>query len=459
MPQVVALLKKVEALQDVPEGQLQWMADKGEVREFKAGDYVFKNDEPLNKMIIVLSGLISLKVSQNGQFKEISQIVTGGIGGILPYSRANRSTGSGIAEADCNVFMLDKTCFEEMIKNCHELTTVLVHIMASRIREFTAAQQQDDKMMALGKLSAGLAHELNNPASAVVRSSSELKEMNEALPILVRKVASLDIDPEKLKAVHQLFLEKEKEDLSLKDKTALEDQLNDWLENQEIEDPCEIAEVLSDYGFTTDELQTISYQVGPSNLNPLLEWLCQSLTFNKLVNEIQEGSKRISALVHAIKSYSHMDRSPDKESLDIHEGINNTLTMLAHKLKAKKIDVVKDFSDSLGEIIVYAGTLNQVWTNLIDNAVDAMEEGGRLTIKTFPENGNVKINIMDNGSGIDKSVKNRIFDPFYTTKDIGKGTGLGLDIVKNIIAQHQGSIKVESEPGKTTFQICLPIEK
>lgn len=153
-----------------------------------------------------------------------------------------------------------------------------------------------------------------------------------------------------------------------------------------------------------------------------------------------------------------MDRSPDKESLDIHEGINNTLTMLGHKLKTKKIDVVKDFSDSLDEVKAYAGTLNQVWTNLIDNAADAMGEGGTLTIKTFQENGNIKINIMDNGSGIAESAKNQIFDPFYTTKDVGKGTGLGLDIVRNIIAQHQGSINLESEPGKTVFQICLPIE-
>lgn len=352
MPQVVALLKKVEALQDVPENQLQWMAEKGKILEYKAGDYVFKNDEPLDKMIIVLAGLISLKVSQNGQFKEINQIVKGGISGALPYSRADKSTGSGIAEADCTVFLLDKSCFEEMIKHHHELTTVLVHIMASRIREFTTAQQQDDKMMALGKLSAGLAHELNNPASAVVRSSAALKKTNEVLPGLVRKVASLDIDPQKLKTVHQLFLEKAqiRKDLSLKDRTELEDQLNDWLETQGIEDPYEIAEVLSDYGFSTGDLQTISDQVGASNLKPLLEWLCQSLTFNKLVDEIQEASKRISDLVHAIKSYSHMDRSPDKESLDIHEGINNTLTMLGHKLKTKKIDVVKDFSDSLDEV-------------------------------------------------------------------------------------------------------------
>jgi len=461
MPQIINQLRKVEALQDVPEYQLQWMAEKGKVQKFKAGDYVFKKDEPLTKMVIVLSGIISLKISQNGQFKEIDQITTGEIGGILPYSRAIKSTGSGVVEADCSIFILDKFCFEEMINNHHELTTVLVHIMASRIREFTAAQQQDDKMMALGKLSAGLAHELNNPASAVVRSSSELKKVNEILPSLVRKVVSLDINSEKMEAINQLFLNKAKTriDLSLKDRTALEDQITDWLEDHSIEEPYEIAEVLSDNNFTSQDLELIREKVETSNLKPLLDWLTQSLIFNKLVNEIQEGSKRISDLVHAIKSYSHMDRSPDKELLDIHDGINNTLTMLSHKLKAKKVDVEKEFSDSLPKVKAYAGTLNQVWTNLIDNAVDAMEEGGTLTIRTFPENGNVKIDIIDNGSGIDESVKSKIFDPFYTTKDIGKGTGLGLDIVRNIISQHQGSINVESEPGQTKFQICLPVEK
>ncbi len=461
MSQSIDFLKKVEILENIPEHQLQWMAEKGNLKDYKAGEYVLKTDEPLDKMIIVLSGTISLKISQNGHFKEINQIEAGGISGVLPYSRAIISEASAIAEVDSSLFELDKEHFEEMIKCHYELTTALVQIMASRIRDFTAAQQQDDKMMALGKLSAGLAHELNNPASAVIRSSSELEKINYILPGLIRDVVSLDIPPQKMEVVNELFLEKAqtRKDLSLKARTELEDELTDWLEDHQLKEPFEIAEVLSDFNFTVKDLELLDENVSTVNLQPILVWLSQSLVFNKLVSEIHEGAKRMSDLVQAIKSYSHMDRSPDREPLDIHEGINSTLTMLGHKLKEKKIEVFKEFSSDVQQVNAYAGTLNQVWTNLIDNAIDAMDDHGKLTIRTFRENGDVKIEIIDNGSGIEASSKDKIFDPFFTTKDIGKGTGLGLDIVRKIIAQHEGSIKVNSQPGNTVFYICLPADE
>lgn len=458
MMQLIKALKEIEILQGIPDQQIQWLANKGNVKTFKAGDYVFKQDAPLNKMIILLTGAISLKLSQNGQFKEIHQIEPGGISGTLPYSRAKKSAASSIADADSTVFMLDKDHFDEMIKCHHELTTALVQIMTTRVREFTTVQQQDDKMMSLGKLSAGLAHELNNPASAVVRSSSELKKSNDRLPGLIKNVVSLNLPAEDMEAVNHFLIKKghKQKELNLKERSSLEDELTLWLEQYPIEDSYEIAEVLSDFNFSLEDLDLLLQKVGKANLKPILEWLSQTLVANKLVLEIYEGAKRISDLVLAIKAYSHMDRSADKEQLDVHEGINSTITMLSHKIKGKKIQVNKEFSDTLGTVNACAGTLNQVWTNLIDNAIDAMEEGGTLAIKTFRENGNIKINVVDNGRGIEPSIKDKIFDPFYTTKDVGKGTGLGLDIVRKIIVQHQGSIKVESEPGKTTFQICLP---
>lgn len=336
--------------------------------------------------------------------------------------------------------------------------------MSSRIRNFTKFQQQNEKMMALGKLSAGLAHELNNPASAIVRSSKALQMHLKSLPDSFKKVTSIKMSPEEVDMINDLLYGKLESDeqvtYSLLERQEVEDDLADCLEERGVEDGYEITENLIDFGFTCSDVELIYDKTGETHFAPVMKWINDNLTTDRMVREIEDASSRIASLVDSVKNFTHMDQTPDKVKVDIHLGIDNTLTMLNHKLKRQNIEVIRNYDSNIPHPKIVVSQLNQVWTNLIDNAIDAMEDSkpARLEIDTRQDNEFIKTVIRDNGSGIPEDIKSRIFDPFYTTKEIGKGTGLGLDVVKSIIDRHNGTIKVESEAGKTEFEVCIPIE-
>ena len=336
-----------------------------------------------------------------------------------------------------------------------------VGVMTNRTRDFTRLQQRNEKMMALGKLSAGLAHELNNPAAAIVRSSLELKSHLTTTPENFKQVILMRLVPEQVDAVNEIIFPRmnrsEPQKLTMMERNALEDEIAGWLEDQGLDDGYEIAENFAEFGITIDDVEQIGDILEGKHVPPVFNWLNNLLTTERLVNDIQEASSRISELVTSVKTYTHMDRSPDRVSSDIHEGINSTLTMLNHKLKEKNIQVSKDFQDELPTIPLFVSEMNQVWTNLIDNAIDAMEKEGTLTITTHAEGDHLRVDIEDNGSGIPPDIKESIFDPFFTTKSVGEGTGLGLDIVKKIVEQHEGTIHLTSEPGHTQFTTCFPL--
>ena len=238
-----------------------------------------------------------------------------------------------------------------------------------------------------------------------------------------------------------------------------EDEITDWLDNHSIENGYEMADNFVDFNFYLENLESIAKQIPPAYLSPVLNWVNNLLITEKMVEDIQESSKRIADLVNSVKIFTHMDRGTDKQYADIHIGITNTLTMLAHKIKKGNITLVKAFDDTLPPVKALIGELNQVWTNLIDNAIDAMEANSKGTLKIITERDRefVQVSIMDDGPGINEDIKSRIFDPFFTTKEIGKGTGLGLEVVQRIVKQHNGSIKVNSTPGNTAFVVCFPI--
>src|SRR5690606_23650980 len=247
-------------------------------------------------------------------------------------------------------------------------------------------------------LSAGLAHELNNPASAVVRSSSELAKYQKEIHRLLQQVNKLNISTEGMETIHQLMDGKTTSvGLSLEEKTDLEDELLSWLDAHELEKAYEIAETLTAFNFSIKELEAIDRIVPDKNIEVVLKWIDNSLTCRKLVSEINEASKRISDLVQAIKSYSHMDRTPEKETLDIREGLNSTVTMLGHKLKKKNIQLKFDLPADLPKVQAYAGTLNQVWTNLLDNAIDAVDDNGLIEIEAIAKNDHLQIDVKDSG--------------------------------------------------------------
>jgi signal transduction histidine kinase len=336
--------------------------------------------------------------------------------------------------------------------------------MTNRVRDFTTLQQQNEKMMALGKLSAGLAHELNNPASAIVRDSVSLLEHLKLEPASFKKVISIQMTADQVDAVNnelfRLLAIKDRPRLSLKEKTRREDELTDWLEEHSIENSYDIAENFVDFGFEVENLETFCSHIPTSYCSPVFNWISAQLTTERMVQDIQESSRRIADLVKSVKVFTHMDRGSEKQYADIHTGIKNTLTMLGYRVKKGSITVVEDFDETLPPVKAMIGELNQVWTNLVDNAMDAMEPNGKgtLTITTKKDREFVRVTIADDGPGIPQDIQSRIFDPFFTTKDIGKGTGMGLEVVMRIVKQHNGSIKLKSEPGKTEFLVCFPID-
>ncbi|WP_207504154.1 ATP-binding protein [Telluribacter humicola] len=452
-----------ENLASVPEPQLQWLVDQGEVIHLQDGDYLFKKDDPIDHLLVVLEGHFRLYFVQNNEQRLLEDNGKGYVGGLLPYSRLEKANGNAIAVGNTTLLRLHRSQFREMIEKQDKLVEVLVHLMLNRVRNFTKVQQQNEKMISLGKLSAGLAHELNNPASAVVRSATALKKQLGIVPEKLKAVLALQLTPEQVEQVSKVLLgkmngEPQQRQLSLMEKSTREDELADWLEEHGVENGFEIAEILVEYNFTTQDLDVISTNLSDQNLTSVLDWMSNVLASTRLVTEIAEASERIANLVGSIKEYSHMDGGADKKRVSLKDGLNSTLRILQHKLKSKKLNVQLNLPDDLPEICVYPGELNQVWTNLIDNAIDASPEGGQIHVEAVPDRQYITINIIDNGSGIPEEMTGRIFDPFFTTKDIGKGTGLGLEIVQSIVQQHKGQVKVHSEPGRTEFSVCLPIE-
>jgi signal transduction histidine kinase len=457
-------LQSIETLKDVPKKQLQWWIDNSKHYELNEDEFLFKEGEPVKGTNVIIKGRVRVFFTQKTGVRNIGFFETKDVTGFLPFSRGTVASANGQVVEHLQVMTFPIERMKDLVDNHYELTQALVQIMTSRVREFTTMQQQNEKMMALGKISAGLAHELNNPASAIVRGSTSLKKHLLLQPETFKKVIAIRMSAEDVDKVNdkmfKVLARKEKPILTLMQRTTLEDKLADCLEGHEVDNSQEMAEYFIEFGFTCEDMDEFAQLIPPEALSPVLNWINNNLVTEKMVNDIQEASQRIEKLVGSIKNFTHMDRDHGKECTNIHFGIKNTLTMLEYKLKKGNVQLAEEYDTTLPMIQAYIGELNQVWTNLIDNALDAMEVNnkGRLEIKTIRNDEYVQVSITDDGPGIPDEIKNRIFDPFFTTKEIGKGTGLGLDVVTRIVRQHGGSVKVDSVPGKTTFVVCFPIE-
>jgi signal transduction histidine kinase len=438
------------------------MIDNSKHYSLPEGDYLFKGGQPVAGTHILRSGKIRIYMLQNGEIRELYIMLPKDISGSLPFSRAATANVSAKVLEEVEVMTLPTDKFREMVSQHYELTEALVHVLTNRVRSFTSLQQQNEKMMALGKLSAGLAHELNNPAAAIVRGSESLTKHLKLGPETFKEIMAMRVEEKDVDLVTNKLFEvlnrPEKPKLTLMQRTEKEDEMRDWLEEHGVANSDEIAETFLEYAFTCDDLGDLHEHLPDKFLSPVLNWMNQNLVTERMVYDMQEASQRIFYLIQSVKNFTHMDQGKGKELIDVHTGIENTLTMLQYKLRKGNIEVVREFDGQLPKVMALVGELNQVWTNLIDNALDAMEAvgRGRLTIRTEKDDEFVKVSIIDNGPGIPEEIRSRIFDPFFTTKDIGKGTGMGLDVVSRIVNQHHGSVKVSSEPGNTVFIICFP---
>ncbi|MDX1941429.1 MAG: ATP-binding protein [Saprospiraceae bacterium] len=460
-PDLLAKLQSFRLFQQISESALKWLIEKSRYTFYDVDEYAFKPGKPTEYMMTIIEGKCSVEFMQQGELRIGGAWEAGEVTGILPFSRMKEAKAYGRVLEPCYILELHRDFFVEMVNVSYEMTQALVGVMSDRVRDFTQMRSQNEKLISLGKLSAGLAHELNNPASAMVRIADELHKRQHQTPERFKAVITMRVTPEQTDAVNAILFSKMADlnniELSLLERESRKDDMLDWLEDQEVADAEEIAETLVDFGFKQNDLEQISDIVNGKHLDSILWWIEAALSNEKLLSEIKESANRIAILVKAIKSYSHMDRGSAPEPTDLYEGIKSTLIMLKHKLKEKRIQIEKNFQENLPKVIANPGELNQVWTNLFDNAIDAMDEEGMLKIKAYANHRFVNIEITDNGTGIPEENITSIFDPFYTTKAIGEGTGMGLDIVKKIIDRHKGTINVTSKPGETTFMVCLPI--
>ncbi len=462
MEDILSIIKNFDPFQDVEPEALEWLIDHCTYKKIAEGEIVFKPGDQIENMVIMLDGEIVLFLPHGEKFREFGIWKTGDVSGVLPFSRLDKGLGFAKALKESHLLQCHKDHFPDLVCQSYQLTQNLVAIMSTRIREFTHRGVQDEKLMALGKLSAGLAHELNNPASAMVRSAQKLHDNIHTTPERFKAVMLMRATDEQTDRINEILFSKienrpDDDNRTLLEKESARDELVDWLEDHDVDNADEIAESLLDFRFEEEDLDNIREIMGGKHLHGILRWIESTLNKENLICEIKESAHRIAGLIHSMKSYSRMDQDDVPEFTDIHKGIIDTMMIMKHKIKAKRIEVVKELDRDLPHVKVHQGQINQVWTNLIDNAIDAMETEGKLIIKTFRERDNFCVIIQDNGKGIAPGVVNRIFEPFFTTKKIGEGTGMGLDIARRIINNHGGDIGVTSRPGETVFRVCLPM--
>ena len=411
-------------------------------------------------MFVVLSGRIAITIDRGAGPRKIMEWREGDVTGMLPYSRLVSPPGDSRAEEPSTVLAVHRDHLVAMTRDCHEVTSILVHTMLDRTRAFTSSDLHDEKMISLGKLSAGLAHELNNPASAIERSAAILKDRLEESDRASRALGASSLTDAQLAAAESLrqacMVTRERGVRSPLEEAEREEAITDWLADHGLAGAN--AEALAETNVTVEALDALAGVVDGPALNAVLAWAAAGCSVRGLASEIQEAATGVSRLVAAIKGFTHMDQAAVAESVDVVLGLSNTVAVVKAKARSKQVAVVIDAEPMLPRVRGFAGELNQIWLNLIDNALDAVPESGRIEIRVGREQHRVLVRVIDNGSGIPAPMRERIFEPFFTTKPVGVGTGLGLDIVRRLVQHNDGEIAVQSEPGRTEFRVLLPVD-
>ncbi|HUL14429.1 MAG TPA: ATP-binding protein [Terriglobales bacterium] len=463
LARVVADLRGVSIFSDLASEDLEWLAARMEESKFQAGETLSRPGDPAEHLTVILEGELQFERA-NAPGSPIITAFAGQVTGTLPFSRLTQFTGTARTVLPTRMLRLHKKHFPEMLQRMPLLGQRLVGIMSDRIRETTRIETQQEKLMALGKLSAGLAHELNNPAAAARRAAQSLIEAMESVRAASIKLLKRSYSDEQRNALLQFEQEAVLHASSPASPSAdplefsdLEDSITNWLERHQVEEPYKIASVLADAAISGEKLDALAASTGEETVGYAVRRVAALITVYGLVREIENSTRRISDLVTAIKRYSYMDQGPLQE-VDLREDLENTLKIFGHRLKTG-VTIVRDYDPQLPRVCAYGGELNQVWTNLIDNAIDAMKGEGELRMKTMRELDCAVVDIGDNGPGVPPAIQSRIFEPFFTTKKVGEGTGLGLDTVMRIVRKHHGSIELKSQPGDTRFRVRLPFKQ
>jgi signal transduction histidine kinase/predicted CoA-binding protein len=454
-------LKRVPLFASMPDHDLDRLCEMVLEIDLKAGDQLFDEGSDGDMAYIIEEGEIEILKASGGKNVLLAVRKSGDVIGEMSLLESAPRFASGKARTDSKLFAISHDQLDDLLNTSPSAARSLLFTITSRYKSTELMLRQSEKMAQLGTLTAGIAHELNNPAAAAQRGTSQLN-------LEVAKLLDTQIELSKLsmsneswdRLDHLISLIREKasqhDDIDALERSDREYEIEDWLNAHDIPEAWEIAPTLVNLGFSEDQLDELTVDFPADQFPKVVAWMDASFNTFSLLEEINQGSERISEIVKSLKTYVYLDQAP-VQAVDIHEGLNNTLVMLRHKLK-EGVKVTRNYAEGLPKIQAYGSELNQVWTNIIDNAIDAMNGKGEISITTHQEGDWVVVEIEDNGPGIPDDIKEKIFSPFFTTKAVGKGTGLGLNISYKIIEKHAGEVKVFSKPGKTRFQVSLPID-
>jgi signal transduction histidine kinase len=454
-------LRRNRTLAEVPDEELAWLAARGELRRYDPGEFMLRRGDDMTTGVmglqVVLLGHFGVQRGVGGARRMVMEWREGDITGVLPFSRMKVSQSEVVTDTTVEVFSLHPEHFPELVRECPEITAMCVHTMVDRARVFNTSDLQAEKMVSLGKLSAGLAHELNNPASAIARSARGLHARMGDADRAARALAGVGLSEIQLEAVDRVRAAcmGAPPSLSPLDRADREDAIADWLDAHGADGSA--VEALAETSVTLDALDSLAEHLEGEALDAALDWVAAGCAVRILAEEGERAGAKISDLVGAMKRLTHMDRAPVPEPIDIERGLRDTLMVLGHKARDKSIDLKIDVAPSLPLVSAVGGELEQVWMNVLDNAFDAVDLGGHVSVTAKPEGRSLVVRVVDDGPGISPDLRNRIFDPFFTTKGPGDGTGLGLDIARTHLEKHGGSIDFDSRPGRTEFRMRLPV--
>jgi len=462
---ILERLQTHRMLAAAPREELAWVAAHGNLRRFEAGEVVIsKGQEPGSRdfgVWVIFSGHLTMYVDRGAGPKRLADWRGGDISGILPFSRTTRALGTGVALEAVELLNIPRSHFPELIRDCPAVTAILVHVMLDRTRDFTSSGLHDEKMISLGKLAAGLAHELNNPASAVSRHASQLEHALGDLTAATRELGAANLSDVQLRLLEGFrasCLESAANGLeSPMGRADREDAIDAWLLARNA-DPSHAA-ALAESGVTIAALDQLSAMIDAAALETAVHWIAADCTARTLLADMKTAASRIYDLVGAVKRYTYMDRVAVSEPVDVVEGLRDTVAVMRSKAREKECELRLDVRADLPAVHAVGGELNQIWSNLIDNALDAVPRGGHVVVSARAGVNAVLVSVIDDGPGIPSDLMDRIFDPFFTTKAVGQGTGLGLDIARRLARQHGGDIEVESNVRErhTEFRVELPL--
>jgi signal transduction histidine kinase len=453
-------LASLPNLAGIPRKELKWLVEHGRYGVYEAGTVIAPKGKRVHNLWIILSGSIAVRVDRGVGPRLVTEWHSGEVSGMLPYSRMIGPPGDNYIEEKAQLLAINVKLFPEMIHYCQTFTAYTVHCMLDRARNFNTSDLQDEKMISLGKLSAGLAHELNNPASAIVSDAKILIEDLINMNTTSQAIGSAgltNLQFNKIENMRAACLAKSDVSLSPIQKADHQDKISDWLVDHHLNP--DFAVPLADNSITTQQLENLAKTVPDKALDVVLKWIVASASAHSLAIEIKHAATQIYKIVDAVKKFTYMGNLVEKELTRVEPGIRDTLSVLVSKAQSKNAAITLELDANLPQVFANGSDLNQVWFCLLDNALDAISHSGNISIRACSEMNRVVVSIINDGQSIASDVITRIFDPFFTTKPQGHGTGLGLDIARRFLRRYHGDISVHSQPGKTEFRVNLLLMK